>query len=330
MANQPRKHHYVPEFYLAGFTESGTDDGRLHVLDKEQLRQWSSTPKGAAHRRDFYAVDLGPEHDPMFVERTLGSCEGKWSSVLRTVIDQQTLPQDESIADLLAFVAFMAVRVPRIRGQIADFLDKASKAELRATMASSQGREQFRQVIETYTQTLSASERAKFEQHVKDDTDFEELAAFVNSDNYTVNYDQTWHVQTMIQNALRLLPVFGLRRWGLCNTPEDAPALICSDWPVCLTWLEQVCGPYPPGFGVRNTLLTIPLSSRLLLASTFEEIPAKRTLTRPEVAMMNSRTQRSADQIYSPEHDFSWQKEDGTIGDARDLLEALRTRTPLT
>jgi hypothetical protein len=47
MANQSRKHHYVPEFYLAGFTESGTDDGRLHVLDKEQLRQWPSTPKGA-------------------------------------------------------------------------------------------------------------------------------------------------------------------------------------------------------------------------------------------------------------------------------------------
>jgi hypothetical protein len=266
----------------------------------------------------------------MFVERALGKWEGRWSRVVRTVIDQQALPQDESIADLLAFVAFMAVRVPRIRGEIADFLDKASKAELRATMASSQGRERFRQVIETYAQTLSTSERAKVERYMKDDTDFEELTAFVNSDNYTVNYDQTWHVQTMIQNALRLLPVLGLRRWGLFITPEDAPALICSDSPVCLTWSESVSRPDSPGFGVPSTLLTIPLSSRLMLASTFEETAAKRTLTTLETAMMNSRTQRFADQIYSPEPDFAWQEEDGTVGNARDLLEVLRTRTPLT
>ena len=46
MAGQPRKHHYVPQFYLAGFTENDSKDGQLFVLDKEQRKTWAKTPKG--------------------------------------------------------------------------------------------------------------------------------------------------------------------------------------------------------------------------------------------------------------------------------------------
>ncbi len=33
MANRPRKHHYVPQFYLAGFSDDRTAEGNLNVLD---------------------------------------------------------------------------------------------------------------------------------------------------------------------------------------------------------------------------------------------------------------------------------------------------------
>ena len=46
--NQPRKHarkhHYVPQFYLAGFTATGNKDGQLWVFDKETGRNWPKTP----------------------------------------------------------------------------------------------------------------------------------------------------------------------------------------------------------------------------------------------------------------------------------------------
>jgi hypothetical protein len=67
-----------------------------------------------------------------------------------------------------------------------------------------------------------------------------------------------------------------------------------------------------------------------MLASTFEEIAARRTLTALESAMVNSRTQSLAKQIFSPEPEFSWQKADGRVGNASDLLEALRSQTPLS
>lgn len=55
MAHRPRKHHYLPCFYLAGFTIAGSDCDRLYVFDQQQIKSWPSTPRNAAHERDFYA-----------------------------------------------------------------------------------------------------------------------------------------------------------------------------------------------------------------------------------------------------------------------------------
>jgi hypothetical protein len=74
VAGQPRKHHYVPQFYLAGFTDDGTLGGSLHVTDRTRRKVWPSNPKNAAHQRDFHKIE---GTDPMIVEKLLGQCEGK-------------------------------------------------------------------------------------------------------------------------------------------------------------------------------------------------------------------------------------------------------------
>ena len=302
MAKQPRHHHYVPQFYLAGFTATGTINGTLYVLDREQQKSWPSTPRATAHARDYHAVDLGSGQDPMFVEKTMGVCEGKWATVLKAVVEGRALPHDDSLGDLLAFLAFLAVRVPRIRNQVADFIDRVSKAELSATFGTLEGREHFRAVIAQYCQTLPESERIKIERILRDDPNLKSMADYVNSDRYAVSYDQTWNVQTMVQMAITLLPVLGQRQWALWPVAQDAPSLICSDTPVSLTWTKEVAGPHPAGFGLPNTLVTVPLG-RIALASTFEPLKGV-ILDQALVAEINSRTAMFANQLFSPENDF--------------------------
>ena len=53
-----RSHHYVPAFYLAGFTDTGTRDGFLWVSDRETERTWRSKPDEAGCERDFYRIYL--------------------------------------------------------------------------------------------------------------------------------------------------------------------------------------------------------------------------------------------------------------------------------
>ena len=107
MSRQPRKHHYVPQFYLAGFTDNGIPEGRLHVLDKAKEKQWPSTAKDTGHQRDFHLVDLGPGVDPMGVEKKLAHMEGQQSAVLKRILEEEALPpdDDEAVGDLMAFVA---------------------------------------------------------------------------------------------------------------------------------------------------------------------------------------------------------------------------------
>lgn len=56
-AKPPRQHHYVPAFYLAGFTAGGTKDGKLFVIDRKRATTYETTPRNAAKSRDFYAVE---------------------------------------------------------------------------------------------------------------------------------------------------------------------------------------------------------------------------------------------------------------------------------
>ena len=119
MSKQPRKHHYVPQFYLAGFSDDGSASGTLYVLDKSKQAQWRSTPKDSAHQRDYHAVDLGPALDPMGVEKSLAHFEGQQSIVLKQILDSQSLPpdDDQGIDDLMGLVGLLAVR-ERKKGDI--------------------------------------------------------------------------------------------------------------------------------------------------------------------------------------------------------------------
>ena len=207
MPGQPRKHHYVPQFYLANFTVAGNAEGRLFVFDKSEKKQWKSTPKGTAHKRDFHKAELGAGEDPMIVEKKLGEIEGQWSRAVRSVIENESLPNDESFGDLMLFGAFMAVRVPRIRDTLSQTLDRLSKSQIQLMLATAEGRAFFRRIVEEQgNQKLS-------------DDEFQKLVAFGLSRDYDVNFDQTWHVQQMLRMGIQLAP-FSVCGSGPCGSPR--------------------------------------------------------------------------------------------------------------
>ena len=203
-------------------------DGPLHVLDRQERRIWKSTSKRTAHERDFHAVDMGSENDRMVIEKKLAECEGKWALVLKTALQEHVLPKDESIGDLLAFVSFMAVRVPRIRSQASDFVDRASKSQLRATFATNVGRDHFRSVIKEQITSLPLTEQRNIRQLLDDDPNLDKFAEFVQNEEYTVSYGQTWDVRTMSKMTITLLPILGQRNWAVSLLADDAPVLLLS------------------------------------------------------------------------------------------------------
>jgi hypothetical protein len=310
LTGQPRRHHYVPQFYLAGFTKNNSKKGDLHVLDKERGKTWKSTPRGTAHKWDFHAIDAGPDGDAMAIEKALGRLEGQWSASLASVIASESLPDGDSFGDLMMFLAFMAVRVPRIRDILSDFIDRVSKAEIQLMLATSEGKSHFRRSLADLGHAMS-------------DEEFEQLVQFGRSGQYDVNFEQTWHVQEMVRMAATLAPLLSLRKWCLWVTANTAPDFICSDSPVAPTWAIPMPGPISPAFGTPNTIVSVPLDRRIAMVSMIEEELPKSQLDREGVAAVNSMTAMYANQLYSSEPDFVWTMKDYRVGNASELLEAI-------
>ena len=311
MAGQPRKHHFVPQFYLAGFTQSDSKDGDLFVLDKERKATWKSTPKGTAHKRDFHAIDDKAGGDAMAIEKKLAHLEGQWSAVLADVIETRAIPEDESFGDLMMFVAFMAVRVPPIRNILSDFIDRLSKAQINMMLSTKEGQASFRKTLADLGHTMI-------------DEEFERLVEFGRSEEYDVNYEQTWHVQEMVRMGITLAPLLSLRKWRLWQADDSAPDLICSDRPVAPTWLTPMPGPISPAFGTPNTIVSIPLNRRIAMVSLIEEELPDMPLDEQGVAMVNSMTGLYSNQLFSSAPDFVWAMKDGRVGRSQDLLKALQ------
>ncbi len=286
-------------------------DGELYVLDKQQRKQWKNTPEGTAYKRDFHAGDFGPDEDPMVIEKKLAEVEGGWANVLRWVIENRSLPVDELFADLMFFVAFMVVRVPRIRATLSKFFDGLSKNLIHATLSTAGSKASFRKSVE--------------EQHGRKLTEkeFDDLVAFGLSREYDVDLDQTSHIQQMLWMGTQLAPLLSLRKWSVWIARDDAPDLICSDSPVAPTWATPVEGPLPPAFGTPNTIVSIPINRRIAIVSMLEVELGPNDLDRNSVAAVNSMTGLYANQLYSSTKDFVWLTKEDQVGTASDLLEAL-------
>jgi hypothetical protein len=205
------------------------------------------------------------------------------------VLDQRSLPTDDTIGDLMMFIAFMAVRVPRIRETISGFLDEVRRKE-----------EFARKWLEQQGHEVQETSQNDFNQ-----------------------FDQTWHVQQLVEMAANLAPLLSLRKWCLWIAEDDAPDLICSDSPVAPTWAVPMPGPMSPAFGTPNTIVSVPLNKRMAMVSMIEEELPHIPLDRQGVAAVNSMTAMYAGQLYSSEPDFVWIMKDGEIGNAATLLDAL-------
>jgi hypothetical protein len=123
------RHHYVPCFYLAHFTEewaSGCSPdaakiGRLQVFDLETGQQRPSKPVNEGCERDFYLIE-GAE--PLCIEDAFAKIENLVAPLVRDIARLKALPeQPERMSELATFVALQRARVPRARRVHQDFHD---------------------------------------------------------------------------------------------------------------------------------------------------------------------------------------------------------------
>lgn len=83
MAEEPKLHHYVPQFYLKNFADV---NGGFWVWDKVSRKVYRTTTNRVAAQTNFYRVPefIGSKDvDPLFLEKGLAKMEGEAAAIFR-------------------------------------------------------------------------------------------------------------------------------------------------------------------------------------------------------------------------------------------------------
>ena len=108
----PKKHHYVPRWYLANFVN--TSDGFLEVYDKSRNTWRRQKPSGVMVINNYYRqLWAPPGTDVNILESLLGSTiEPTTKQVFEKIIKGKSFDQND-VANLIAYIEVQRLRVPR-------------------------------------------------------------------------------------------------------------------------------------------------------------------------------------------------------------------------
>lgn len=293
-----RKHHYLPQAYLAAFTLTGTKDGQFCVFDVASGRAFRTSAGNVAHERDFNRINVDGQ-SPDAVESALAPFEGDAVNAIRRILENHSFPDDRDWNLVLNLLGLIAVRNPRLRESF------------------NHSREQ---VLQRLADLLVSDEKV-WERHIQKtrdageqipDVPFEKCKSFVKSGAYTFDFHQEGNLRAEFNAFDEVLPHLGQRTWSILVAPSNGPEFICSDHPVTLTSKDESRAPH--GYASHKTEIFFPLGRRVGFYGVYET-PLKPVVNcRPmNVAIMNMRVMNCAERhVYSALNEFSaWRN--GTI-----------------
>lgn len=310
----PRKHHYVPQCYLSGFTiEPGSS--RLFVLDKETGRSYPSRIGDAGCERDFYILEVEEEGDPFAVERFFATIETGGAEALRFIIERQAVPDGDLYRKFMAFLAVMTVRGPAVLDAIEKPFAHAMKSILYQATGS---REMFDRMME----------KLKAEGKDVSGVTYESMRDFVRSDACVVTMGQNFRMSSLLKMLTTAEPLLAARKWTVVAAADGAPDFICSDRPVTLSWnkAELLHPLYSPGLGLKDTTVMFPVARRLALLGLFDVGGPLRGLDARGVALINVFTAMYAKRfVYSGADDFTVSMGEGQpLTDRQGFVDTIR------
>ncbi|WP_394807514.1 DUF4238 domain-containing protein [Nitrosomonas sp.] len=296
MAVKPisRRHHYLPQSYLAAFTDTGLKGGQFFVLDIQTGHSFRTSPLNVGAERDFNRVDI-EGHAPDAIENALAPFEGEAVDAIRRVIDSEAFPTDSDWNLILNLLGLIAVRNPKLRGSF-----NRSRGQMLRTIGD-----------------LLVSDKKIWDHHVKktcaagedisDSVSFEDARQFVENGNYRIEFHPQGNLRVEFHAFDELLPLLGQRTWSVLVAPSDGPEFICSDHPVTLAWKSGQSGPI--GFKLKETEVFFPLGRHVGFYGVFESPLKPVVRCKPgHVATMNKRVAWNSERhVYSSiESFFVW------------------------
>jgi len=159
--NNSKKHHYIPQYYLKGFSTSG-DSSKVWAFDRRSKKAFCASTLNIGHENYFYASkDIHGEIDTDSVETFLAnSVEGPANPIIDKVRNIQPINKQEKSV-LAKYMAYMLSRVPRYRERIKEkipqFLEELKARTEIEIKKSNISQDSQNRILQTIERELSAA-----------------------------------------------------------------------------------------------------------------------------------------------------------------------------
>lgn len=281
MPSIARRHHFLPQGYLAGFTESGDKDGWLHVRDLQARRSFRTTPAKVAVERDFKRIDLDG-HSTDAVEVALAPLEDRAIQAIRRVTETRQFPEPDDYNWILNLISLLLVQNPKSRRLLNKARTTEADDKLKFLVSSRP----------TWEHHVNLARKAGEALH--EGVNYESALRFVQERAYSIEFSNHGTLAAEFDAQDRVLKKLGNRRWSLLRTPEAGPFFIASDYPFSLALARGARG--TPSLDRDETEFFFPLSKTAGFIGVFESVlPTVMQLSAKSVAILNGRTLRRAD-----------------------------------
>jgi Protein of unknown function (DUF4238) len=244
LKNEPKRHHYLPEFFLNGFCRNG----KLWLFDRPRDGFREQTPENTGVKRLYYAFEdqAGTRHSE--IETFLSRVEGDAKHCVDRLRAGHVLSQEER-AKFAMFLALMHTRVPEFHEFVQEVNEKTTKATMRL-LARQPGR------LETLVQQAN-------EMGGDPSVTADQMREFFERDEYRVRIDRSASLRLMMELAFGLANALNAANWGIFEA-ADGTSFVTSDNPVFPHYPKQE-GFYPTPFLSPEVAKIAPLAHDTLL-----------------------------------------------------------------
>lgn len=286
-------HHYIPQFYLRGFSGGIGRHAQVFVFDSDTKKSFTTLVRNIGSRRHFNRVEahgVGPNH----IEDAMSEIEAEIAPHLQQVIEAQAFPSSAHANSIMNLMALLWVRNPRLRGNMSDFHKEVVERVMGLSVST-------KEIWESQTKQMRKSGVP-----VREDVSYEDMKRFHEERKYEIVIDQTHLIGLELKMVEPVLEQLSRRSWCFVCAPKGHQFITCDD-PTVLSWNDKVKQPNPwsPGHGLQNTVVVFTLSPELALVGLFEDLPERLEYSPKQVVALNTAVARhSRNQIYARDGAF--------------------------
>jgi hypothetical protein len=265
--SEPKRHHYLPEFYLRGFCR----DGDLWLFDRQRDAFRKQTPENTGVQKLYYAFkdQAGARHTE--IENFLSRVEGDAKHCIDRLRARHGLSSEERQKFAL-FLALMHTRVPEFHELIQEMNEKTTKG-----------------MMQRLARQPGALERlvARADDSGGDPSvTAEQMREFIERAEYRVRIDRASSLRPMMELTFGLANALFAANWGVLEA-ADGTSFVTSDNPVFPSYPKQE-GFYPTPFLSPNVAKIAPLAhDTLLIMAGSGGLHVRRTADRASVRAYN-------------------------------------------